>query len=72
MTTPLRRDARRSIEKITAVAVEMFAERGLDCPLGEIARRAGVSPGTIYHRFGGRAGLIEAVAPQVAAARSPR
>ncbi|MFH9863871.1 TetR/AcrR family transcriptional regulator [Streptomyces sp. NPDC017202] len=67
MTTTVRSDARRSIEKITVAAVELFAEQGLDCPLEEIARRAGVSPGTIYHRFGGRAGLVDAVAPQVAA-----
>jgi AcrR family transcriptional regulator len=63
----LRRDAVRSVESIAAAAVELFTERGLDCSLGEIARRAGVSPGTIYHRFGDRAGLIDAVAPQVAA-----
>lgn len=69
MTTTLRSDARRSIEKIAAAAIELFAERGLDCPLEEIARRAGVSPGTIYHRFGSRAGLIEAVAPQMAAGK---
>lgn len=69
MTTTVRSDARRSIEKITAAAVELFAERGLDCPFEEIARHAGVSPGTIYHRFGSRAGLIEAVAPQVAAGK---
>ncbi len=68
----LRRDAQRSIEKITAAALELFTERGLDCPLEEIARRAGVSPGTIYHRFGSREALIDAVAPDLAAAKLSR
>ncbi|HEX4221391.1 MAG TPA: helix-turn-helix domain-containing protein [Pseudonocardiaceae bacterium] len=65
----LRRDAQRSVEKLKAAAVEVFAEFGLNCPLEEIARRAGVSPGTLYHRFGSREGLIDAVVPDVAAAR---
>lgn len=63
----LRRDAQRSIEKLTAAAIELFTERGLDCPLDEIARRAGVSPGTLYHRFGTREALIDAVVPELAA-----
>lgn len=39
----------------------MFAERGLDVPLDEIARRAGVSIGTLYNRFPTRADLTAAV-----------
>jgi AcrR family transcriptional regulator len=65
----LRADAQRSVAKLTAAAVELFSERGLDCPLEEIARRAGVSTGTLYHRFGTREALIDAVVPDVAAAR---
>jgi AcrR family transcriptional regulator len=67
--TKLRRDARRSIEKLTAAAVEAFQERGLGCPLEEIARRAGVSPGTVYNRFGSREKFIDAVVPDLAAAK---
>ncbi|MET9110697.1 TetR/AcrR family transcriptional regulator [Streptomyces zhihengii] len=67
--SPLRRDARRNVERITAAALEAFTERGLDCPLEEIARRAGVSPGTVYNRFGGREALIDAVVPDLAAAK---
>ena len=67
--SPLRRDARRNVERITAAAVEAFAERGLDCPLEEIARRAGVSPGTVYNRFGGREALIDTVVPELAAVK---
>jgi AcrR family transcriptional regulator len=39
----------------------VFAERGLDVALDEIARRAGVSIGTLYNRFPTRAELVRAV-----------
>ncbi|MET7398130.1 helix-turn-helix domain-containing protein [Dactylosporangium sp. NPDC005572] len=65
----LRRDAQRNLERLTAAAVEVFHERGLDAPLEEIARRAGVSPGTLYNRFAGRDALIDAVMPGLIAAR---
>jgi AcrR family transcriptional regulator len=42
-------------------ARELFAERGVDVALDEVARRAGVSIGTLYNRFPTRAALIEAV-----------
>jgi AcrR family transcriptional regulator len=58
---PLRRDARQNREKLIAAATGMFAERGLDVPLEEIARRAGVSIGTLYNRFPTREALIEEV-----------
>ncbi|NNC12864.1 TetR/AcrR family transcriptional regulator [Planctomonas sp. JC2975] len=57
----LRADARRSVEQITRAAIEAFHGRGLDTPMEEIATAAGVAKGTIYHRFGGRAGLVDAV-----------
>jgi AcrR family transcriptional regulator len=65
----LRADARRNVEKLRAAAVEVFRERGLHAPLEEIAQRAGVSAGTLYNRFGGREALIDAVVPELAAAR---
>jgi len=37
-----------------------FAEHGLGASLEEIARRAGVRVGTLYHHFGSRVGLIDA------------
>ena len=64
---PLRADARRNMEKVMAAAAEAFARDGLDVPLEEIARRAGVRAGTIYNRFGGREGLLDAVVADVAA-----
>ena len=39
----------------------VFAERGLDAPLDEIARRAGVGNATLYRRFPARRDLIAAV-----------
>lgn len=63
MTTPkpLRRDARLNRERLVGAAREVFAERGLDVALDEIARRAGVSIGTLYNRFPTRADLVAAV-----------
>ncbi|MGH3164547.1 MAG: TetR/AcrR family transcriptional regulator [Trebonia sp.] len=63
---PLRADARRNIEKVMRAAAEAFARDGLDVPLEDIARSAGVRAGTIYNRFGGREGLLDAVVADVA------
>jgi len=57
---PLRRDAQRNHDLLVQAARDVFAAKGLDAPLDEIARRAGVSPGTLYHRFATREALIEA------------
>lgn len=64
---PLRADARRNMEKVIEAAAEAFARDGLDVPLEDIARRAGVRAGTIYNRFGGREGLLDAVVADAAA-----
>lgn len=65
----LRSDAQRSMEAIREAAIALFARRGLTCPLDEVARAAGVSKGTIYHRYGGRQGLIDAVVDDLVAER---
>lgn len=57
---PLRRDAQRNRELLVAAAREIFGVKGLDAPLEEIARKAGVAIGTLYNRFPTRAALIEA------------
>ncbi|MBL1096771.1 TetR/AcrR family transcriptional regulator [Streptomyces coffeae] len=59
--TPLRRDAQRNREMLIAAAREIYADQGVDAPLDDIARRAGVGSATLYRRFAGRAELIEAV-----------
>ena len=57
---PLRKDAARNREKLLAAAVELFAERGTDGSLEEVAKRAGVGIGTLYRHFPTRDALVEA------------
>jgi AcrR family transcriptional regulator len=58
---PLRADARRNREHLLLVATEAFATDGLSVPLDEIARRAGLGPGTLYRHFPTKEALVEAV-----------
>jgi AcrR family transcriptional regulator len=58
---PLRADARRNRELLLGVAADAFAADGLSVPLDEIARRAGVGPGTLYRHFPTKESLFEAV-----------
>lgn len=67
--TRLRRDAQRNVERLREAAVAAFREQGLEAPIEQIAQRAGVSPGTVYNRFGGRDALIDAVMPDLIEAR---
>jgi AcrR family transcriptional regulator len=60
-TTPLRRDAERNRERVLAAAGELFAARGLDVTLDDIARHAGVGVGTVYRRFANKEELIDAL-----------
>jgi AcrR family transcriptional regulator len=67
MGVPLRADAARNVTQIRAAAIAAFRGRGLSTPLEEIAAAAGVSKATIYNRFGGRDGLIDAVIGELVA-----
>jgi AcrR family transcriptional regulator len=60
-TRPLRADARRNRARVLDVARAAFAAEGLSVPLDEIARRAGVGPGTLYRHFPTKESLFEAV-----------
>lgn len=60
-TRPLRADARRNRDRVLEAARTAFAADGLSVPLDEIARRAGVGPGTLYRHFPTKETLIEAV-----------
>ncbi|MFC5143433.1 TetR/AcrR family transcriptional regulator [Streptomyces aureoversilis] len=60
-TGPLRKDAQRNRDLLIAAAREIYAERGVEAPLDDIARRAGVGNATLYRRFPTRGALIEAV-----------
>jgi AcrR family transcriptional regulator len=58
---PLRRDAERNRQLILAAARALFAERGLEVSLGEVAREAGLGVGTVYRRFPTRGALVDAL-----------
>jgi AcrR family transcriptional regulator len=58
---PLRADAARNRDRILAGARAVFAERGLDASLEDVADRAGVGIGTLYRRFTDREALIDAL-----------
>jgi AcrR family transcriptional regulator len=56
----LRRDAAQNRERIIEAAREVFREQGLQAPIEEVARRAGVGIATLYRRFPTRPELITA------------
>jgi AcrR family transcriptional regulator len=56
-----RADARLNRERLVVTAREVFAESGPGASLNEIARRAGVGPGTLYRHFPNRQTLLTAV-----------
>ncbi|MDQ0371281.1 TetR/AcrR family transcriptional regulator [Catenuloplanes indicus] len=58
---PQRADARRNYDALLAAAREVFADKGTEASLEEIARRAGVGIGTLYRNFPARQDLFEAV-----------
>jgi AcrR family transcriptional regulator len=65
MTPRERADARRNRQRILEAAAELVSERGLAAvTMDEVAVRAGVAKGTLFHRFGNRAGLAHALVDQ--------
>jgi AcrR family transcriptional regulator len=55
---PERADARRNRLRILEAAADLIGEQGFDrVTIDDIAERAGVAKGTVFHRFGNRAGL---------------
>ena len=57
---PLRRDAQRNRDAIIAAARQLFCDHGLEAPLEQIARQAGVGIATLYRHFPNRAALLDA------------
>ena len=55
---PLRADAERNRERIIEAARALFAERGIDVTMEDVAKRAGVGAATLYRRFPTRADLV--------------
>src|SRR4051794_7332359 len=58
---PLRADARRNRERLVQVARTVFADRGSEASMEEIAKAADVGVGTLYRHFPRRIDLVEAV-----------
>ncbi len=54
----LRADAARNRESLLAAAEEVFAERGVEASVADIARRAGVAKGTVFRHFTSKEDLI--------------
>src|SRR3954452_12471054 len=61
---PLRKDAARNRERLLTAASELFAERGLNVTLNDIAHRAGVGVGAAYRRFANKDEVIDALFEQ--------
>jgi AcrR family transcriptional regulator len=63
-TVNQRADARRNRERILAAAREQFSDHGLDVPVEQIARAAGVGVGTVYRHFPAKEDLLQALADE--------
>lgn len=59
-----RADAERNRARVLEVARALFAERGDEVQLPEVARAAGVGVGTVYRHFPDQQALVEAAAEQ--------
>jgi AcrR family transcriptional regulator len=56
-----RADAQRNRERILEIAKEAFTRYGANASLDDIAKQAGVGPGTLYRHFPTREQLLKAV-----------
>ena len=61
---PKRADAVRNRERVVAAAAAVFAERGVEASVPEVAARAGVGKATVYRSFPTKEHLIAAVAAE--------
>lgn len=57
----LRSDAQENLGLILKAAISVFEESGVDAPVREIAKRAGVGIGTLYRHFPERSDLVKAI-----------
>jgi AcrR family transcriptional regulator len=60
-TLPKRSDAVRNRARVVAAAAAVFAERGVEASVPEVAARAGVGKATVYRSFPTKEHLIAAV-----------
>src|SRR5580704_3635417 len=56
-----RADAQRNREQVLLAAKRAFTRTGADISLDDVAKQAGVGPGTLYRHFPTRDALLEAV-----------
>jgi AcrR family transcriptional regulator len=68
----LRSDAAANRQRLIDAAAAVFAERGTDAEMKEIAERAGVGIGTIYRNFATKEDLVEALILKLVADVLPR
>lgn len=61
---PLRKDAARNRQLLLDAAREVFAERGLEASLDDVAHRAGLGVGTAYRHFANKHELAKAIFAQ--------
>jgi AcrR family transcriptional regulator len=64
VSRPLRKDAVRNRELLIAAAREVFARRGLEASLDDVARQAGLGVGTAYRHFANKYELASALMEQ--------
>jgi len=57
----VRSDKERNRSHILEIAEEFFAEQGVDGPMHDIAKRAGIGTGTLYRHFPTREALLAAL-----------
>ena len=57
----MRADAKRNYDRLVEAARAVFREQGYDASLDEVAKRAGVGPGTLYRHFPNRDALLDAI-----------
>ena len=57
----MRADAQRNVDALLEAAKAVFATSGVNAPVREIAKRAGVGVGTFYRHFPQRSDLVTAV-----------
>ena len=65
-------DGQQNRERILAVAKEVFTKSGANASLDDIAKQAGVGPGTLYRHFSSREELLKVVYNAVTEKRQGR
>lgn len=57
----LRKDAERNRQRVLQAARELFAVKGMEATLNDVAHHANVGVGTVYRRFATKEDLVDAI-----------